>query len=216
MKTKAPSATKRCAVARPIPLLPPVMTATFPSSLLMSFLLFDFPFFLAYFSTAWYRCHGQLNRCNICTDRYGRGIIHKHEAEQTSKTNGTSPLLRYRPSVGPRAAGVLAKGIRGRVSVGPDQSCGRQSSGSVCRLWRQRSAVPQGARPVLERASGLRPRSIEGADRPRSRGTIVAGRGRFEHSPAQSRWMPHGARCARVWRGGRFDPAGTDRLPRGG
>ena len=40
--------------------------------------------------------------------------------------------------------------------------------------------------------------------------------GRFEHSPAQSRWVPHGARCACVWRGGRFHPAGTDRLPRGG
>src|SRR5438132_826123 len=44
MKTYAPSATKRCAVARPIPLLPPVMTATFPFSLLMRFLLFDSPF----------------------------------------------------------------------------------------------------------------------------------------------------------------------------
>src|SRR5277367_13268 len=33
MKTYAPSATNRCAVARPMPLLPPVITATFPSSL---------------------------------------------------------------------------------------------------------------------------------------------------------------------------------------
>src|ERR1700722_1470344 len=40
MKTYAPSATNRCAVARPIPLLPPVMTATFPSSLLINSLLF--------------------------------------------------------------------------------------------------------------------------------------------------------------------------------
>src|ERR1700721_458843 len=32
MKTCAPSATKRRAVARPMPLLPPVMTATLPSS----------------------------------------------------------------------------------------------------------------------------------------------------------------------------------------
>jgi hypothetical protein len=32
MKTWAPSATNRRAVARPMPLLPPVMTATFPSS----------------------------------------------------------------------------------------------------------------------------------------------------------------------------------------
>src|ERR1700735_829456 len=40
MKTYAPSATKRCAVARPIPLLPPVMTATFPSSLLINALPF--------------------------------------------------------------------------------------------------------------------------------------------------------------------------------
>ena len=53
-------------------------------------------------------------------DRYG--------TKQITKTNGTSPLLRYRPSVGPRAGGVLAKGIRGRVSVRPDQSSGRQSS----------------------------------------------------------------------------------------
>src|SRR6202035_5029574 len=40
MTTYAPSATNRCAVARPIPLLPPVMTATFPSSLLINALLF--------------------------------------------------------------------------------------------------------------------------------------------------------------------------------
>src|SRR5271155_2511452 len=47
MKTKATSATKRRAVARPIPLLPPVMTATFSSSLLMNFLLIDFLFLAA-------------------------------------------------------------------------------------------------------------------------------------------------------------------------
>src|SRR5271170_3167912 len=47
MKTYAPSATKRCAVARPIPLLPPVMTATFPASLLMNSLLIDFLFLAA-------------------------------------------------------------------------------------------------------------------------------------------------------------------------
>src|SRR5580658_9840657 len=111
MKTCAPSATKCCAVARPIPLLPPVMTATFPSSLLMSFLLFDFPFFMAYFRATQYRCHARLNRYNICTDWYGRGIIDRYETKQIPKTNGTSPLLRYRPSVGPRADGVLAKGI---------------------------------------------------------------------------------------------------------
>jgi hypothetical protein len=35
----APSETKRRAVARPMPLLPPVMTATFPSSLVKMFLL---------------------------------------------------------------------------------------------------------------------------------------------------------------------------------
>ena len=45
---------------------------------------------------------------------------------------------------------------------------------------------------------------------------IGAGRGRFEHSRAQSRWVPDGARCACVWRGGRFRSARTDRLPRGG
>src|ERR1700689_4445469 len=111
MKTYAPSATKRCAVARPIPLLPPVMTATFPSSLLMIFLLFDFLFLAPHFRTAWYRCHGRLNGYNICTDRYGRGIIHRYGTEQIPKTNGTSPLLRSRPSVGPRDGGVLAKGI---------------------------------------------------------------------------------------------------------
>src|SRR5262245_28465432 len=32
MKTRAPSAANRCAVARPMPLLPPVITAIFPSS----------------------------------------------------------------------------------------------------------------------------------------------------------------------------------------
>jgi hypothetical protein len=37
MTTLAPSSTKRRAVARPIPLLPPVITATFPDSLLMSY-----------------------------------------------------------------------------------------------------------------------------------------------------------------------------------
>src|SRR5258708_20290956 len=41
MKTCAPSSTNLLAVARPIPLLPPVMTATFPSS----FAIFD-PFAL--------------------------------------------------------------------------------------------------------------------------------------------------------------------------
>src|ERR1700689_116130 len=111
MKTYAPSATKRCAVARPIPLLPPVMTATFPSSLLMGFLLFDFLFLTPYFRTDWYRYYERLNGCNICTDRYGRGIIDRYGTEQIPKTNGTSPLLRYRPSVRPRAGGVLAKGI---------------------------------------------------------------------------------------------------------
>ena len=40
MKTYAPSfETNRCAVARPMPLLPPVMTATFPSSFFMISLL---------------------------------------------------------------------------------------------------------------------------------------------------------------------------------
>src|SRR5207237_8850204 len=41
MKTYASSATKRCAVASPIPLLPPVMTAIFPSSLvtILSYLI---------------------------------------------------------------------------------------------------------------------------------------------------------------------------------
>src|SRR5580704_14973825 len=34
--TCAPSSTKRLAVAKPIPLLPPVMTATLPSSVFMS------------------------------------------------------------------------------------------------------------------------------------------------------------------------------------
>src|SRR6266404_5321491 len=37
MKTYAPSATKRAAVASPRPLFPPVMTAIFPSSLPMEF-----------------------------------------------------------------------------------------------------------------------------------------------------------------------------------
>src|SRR5580693_5610389 len=111
IKTYAPSATKRCAVARPIPLLPPVMTATFPSSLSMSFLLFDFLFLAPHFRTAWYRCHGRRNGYNICTDRYERGIIDRYGTEQIPKTNGTSPRLRYRPSVGPSAGGVLAKGI---------------------------------------------------------------------------------------------------------
>jgi hypothetical protein len=40
MKTYAPSSeTNRCAVARPMPLLPPVMTATLPSSFFMICLL---------------------------------------------------------------------------------------------------------------------------------------------------------------------------------
>jgi pimeloyl-ACP methyl ester carboxylesterase len=37
MKTYAPSATNRCAVASPMPLFPPVMTAIFPSSFFMIF-----------------------------------------------------------------------------------------------------------------------------------------------------------------------------------
>jgi hypothetical protein len=37
MKTYAPSDTKRRAVASPIPLVPPVMTAIFPASLLVYF-----------------------------------------------------------------------------------------------------------------------------------------------------------------------------------
>src|ERR1700740_1304157 len=37
--TCAPSSTKRAAVANPIPLLPPVMTATLPSSFFMVFIL---------------------------------------------------------------------------------------------------------------------------------------------------------------------------------
>src|SRR5580704_19477245 len=58
MKTYAPSDTNRCAVARPMPLLPPVMTATFPSNLLMIYLLFDFLSAAWYFCTIRYRCHG--------------------------------------------------------------------------------------------------------------------------------------------------------------
>ena len=45
---------------------------------------------------------------------------------------------------------------------------------------------------------------------------IVAGRRRFERGAAQSGGMPHGARCACLRRGGRFHPAGTGRVPRGG
>src|SRR3954449_6377249 len=38
MKTKAPSSMKRFAAARPMPVAPPVMTATLPSSFAMTFL----------------------------------------------------------------------------------------------------------------------------------------------------------------------------------
>jgi hypothetical protein len=40
MKTYAPSPTKAFAAASPIPLLPPVMSAIFPASLLTAFLLY--------------------------------------------------------------------------------------------------------------------------------------------------------------------------------
>src|ERR1700736_3991146 len=40
MKTHAPSLTKRCAVANPIPSVPPVITATFPCNLPIEFLFF--------------------------------------------------------------------------------------------------------------------------------------------------------------------------------
>src|ERR1700730_10843158 len=40
MKTYAPSLTKRCAVANPIPSVPPVITATFPCNLPIEFLFF--------------------------------------------------------------------------------------------------------------------------------------------------------------------------------
>jgi hypothetical protein len=39
MKTYAPSATKRLAVAKPMPVEPPVMTATFPLRLVITFSL---------------------------------------------------------------------------------------------------------------------------------------------------------------------------------
>src|ERR1700738_2115356 len=39
MKTYAPSLTKSCAVANPMPSVPPVITATFPSNLPTAFLL---------------------------------------------------------------------------------------------------------------------------------------------------------------------------------
>src|ERR1700687_1273230 len=41
MKTKAPSSMKRFAAARPMPVAPPVITAVFPFSLFMSYVLLE-------------------------------------------------------------------------------------------------------------------------------------------------------------------------------
>src|ERR1700722_5752977 len=135
MKTYAPSATKRCAVARPIPLLPPVMTATFPSSLVIVILLFDFILRATSVSYGIDVAAGESLQ-QLCIDRYGWSIEDRHETKKKLRTEGESPLLRSRQSPGPCVTGVLAERIRGRVSVGPDQSCGREPPEPVCRLRR--------------------------------------------------------------------------------
>jgi len=39
---------------------------------------------------------GEVDSYNICTDRYGRGIIGMYETQQIPEADGTSSLLRYR------------------------------------------------------------------------------------------------------------------------
>src|SRR5579862_5824627 len=61
MKTYAPSLTKRCAAARPIPLLPPVITAILPANFFVV-LLITFSF---YFS-----CFFLVDALSICEQFY--------------------------------------------------------------------------------------------------------------------------------------------------
>ena len=67
MKTYVPSSTKRCAVANPIPLLPPVTRAIFPSSF---FILLSSLFLFSY-RLVQIRLPVDTNVNRFCTDKYG-------------------------------------------------------------------------------------------------------------------------------------------------
>src|SRR5271154_6928142 len=108
MNTCAPSATKRCAVARPMPLLPPVITATFPSSLPMMSLLFDRKFL---FCTVQYRCHENRHGLNNYLPIGTQPASNEHETEEDGACSRTSPFFRHWEGVGCRDGGVLAQGL---------------------------------------------------------------------------------------------------------
>src|SRR5438552_16629771 len=129
MKTYAPSATKRSAVASPRPLLPPVMTAIFPSSLPMEFLLRWCFLYRPVRNTQL----AMLTQARYCIDRYG------------TNENGRSPaVVRRRRRAGSRAPRLLAEGLRRNLAAGSDEGDAHQSPEHVCRLRKQGRLVPQG------------------------------------------------------------------------
>src|SRR5579871_6546940 len=75
--TCAPSSTKRLAVAKPIPLLPPVMTATLPSSFFMTFIL----------RCAWAR-HGATQGSELCEAAVDGDFAGGHEAAVRRREKG--------------------------------------------------------------------------------------------------------------------------------
>src|ERR1700691_4664613 len=86
--TWAPSSTKRLAVARPIPLLPPVITATLPSSAPIDF-SFDHPLFTL-FRTNHYRCGRRCIGFTILDSNLKNG---EQSYENRERKDGTTDQL---------------------------------------------------------------------------------------------------------------------------
>src|SRR6185369_32521 len=142
MKTYAPSATKRSAVASPRPLLPPVMTAIFPSSFPM-----EFSFEGVLYRSVWNTWVAMLTQAQDCIDRYG------------TRENGRSPaVVRCRRGAGSRATRLLAQGVRRNLAGRPYAGDAHQSPEHLRRLREQGGLVPQGRRSVRRRPRGLHTR----------------------------------------------------------
>src|SRR6266566_7195298 len=92
MNTCAPSEANSCAVARPMPVLPPVTIATFPSSLPTCLLLFVFLSLSSYLFIS-YGCHGaqaEAFSLNCITSSHAAGVTN-------ACTGFTSSALQQQP-----------------------------------------------------------------------------------------------------------------------
>ena len=176
MKTCAPSATKRCAVTRPMPLLPPVMRAIFPSSLLEVVLIIFC--IVRYIYKRW---SSGVKRIIV-----PRGM----KAEKSACSLGRPRSVRRRHGARPGLAGVLAQGLRGGFIVGPDGGHGDQSAEPVRRLWQQGIALSQGVGAL--RLSRCRRDAVrhERTDGPRGGGAAPAHGGGGFRVPGQPARLP--------------------------